>query len=213
MKYLVFVFIAALMFSSLPTSATTLIDKDVSIRSYDREGLGNSTHPILLWYIHNQSLDGADLVMNARIDVINSSTPVNVNVLFEKMKMTTDLGSKTKISISFAVEIRNLRKGESVELSLMWNQVLNNSRLYLLDNFTHVQYFETMMIWLEKPGFWDQDVDLKVSMWTSINSSKVNNTTPVHLERAIYKSSRSLETRWLFFFTPLLIVLFWRRLK
>lgn len=215
-KFGILICILILIAGALPSSADDLLHETVLIDPTYRADLGNATHPIMLWFLHNQSLDDPDLVMNTKIAVNSGNGSFNLNLKFEKTIVFKYSGATSITTISFHMETPDVKSGDIIELSLMWNSVLNRSRLSY-SNYSQpgqVHYFETFLIWVEEPGFWNSHVELDVSLWTSINSSKVNAMDPVYLNHSVYRQNNSLSLGSTFASAILIAMLvIWRRLK
>ncbi|RMG41471.1 MAG: hypothetical protein D6732_02235 [Methanobacteriota archaeon] len=216
MKRLGLLFIILLLVGVSPASAEILLDENIVIDTYYRSDLGNSTYPIMLWFLHNQSLDEPNLVMNAKVMVISATDEFSLNLIFEKKYVSKNNGSSSMFSLQFKMKIPLLNEGDTVELSFMWNRALNRSDLpsRFIPQPSQLHYFEDFAIQLEESGFWDNHVELEISLWTSFNSSKVNNLDPIYLNHSISRSENTMSLGSLLLsgiFIP--VVILWRRLK
>ncbi len=154
--------------------------------------------------------------MNAMVVVSKADTAINLNLRFEKQLIIKNQGSFSTFAITFDAEAESLREGEVIELSLLWNQVLNTSRLpsRFIPPPHQIHYFEMFLIWLEATEIWDSNVELDVSLWLSYNSSKVDAMNPIFLEHSIYESRGSASLNPMIW-SPLFVafIIYWRRFK
>lgn len=213
MKYLALIGVILLCSSFIQTSSAQLFDGTLEIEPYDTSRLGNSTNALLLWLLHNETLDGEELVMNFNVRVVDATDTFTLHVEFFKMYTGISNVSYTYILDHKVVILPSLKERESAEISILWNVALAVS--FDPDKngpaWQQVHYFEGVRIWLSRSGFWDMHVKMDIDLWTSNRSSRLDDGNQIYVLRTFEDHDRN----WLFILpTPIVFAsILWRKKK